>query len=146
MTAPPDFGAAIEVTQADREGAALLIEQLTPFLRDDFSWLLSAETMRRGHRGKVEHVFVADAFARHRTSTALPLAHPAAEETTTWVSATDDQRDRVTLLAEVELHLQSARIFITSREKMHPCGVDLHDELLAKVSAAIDAIGREKLK
>ena len=44
---------------------------------------------------------------------------------------------RIRLLAEVELHLQSTRIFITTREKMHPCGVDIHDELLAKVTAAI---------
>jgi len=72
----------------------------------------------------------------------LPV--PATSEST-WATATDDQRERVTLLAEVELHLQSSRVFVTSREKMHPCGVDLHDELLTKVTAAIDAIGREKV-
>ena len=48
------------------------------------------------------------------------------------------------LLADVELHLKSIRVFITSRQQSHPCGVDIHDELQAKVTAAIDAIGREK--
>lgn len=41
------------------------------------------------------------------------------------------------LLSEVASHLQSTRVFLTSREKMHPCGVDIHDELLATLSAAL---------
>ena len=80
MTDPTPKAAPMrkDATQADREAAASLIEQLAPFLRDEFSWLLSAETMRRGHRGKVEHVFVADAFTRHRlTHTARPDAGEA---------------------------------------------------------------------
>lgn len=44
---------------------------------------------------------------------------------------------RLQLMADIELHLQSARVFLTSREKMHPCGIELHDELQARVTAAI---------
>jgi len=61
-----------------------------------------------------------------------------------WVNTREAEREQAMLLAEVELHLQQSRVFITSREKMHPCGVELHDELQAKVTAALDAIGREK--
>lgn len=60
-----------------------------------------------------------------------------------WSAASPEVRDRISLLAEIELHLQWARVFITTKEKAHPCGVDLHDELLAKVTAAIDAFGKE---
>jgi len=61
-----------------------------------------------------------------------------------WVNTLEAEREQAMLLAEVELHLQQCRVFITSREKMHPCGVDLHDELQVKVTAALNAIGREK--
>lgn len=46
------------------------------------------------------------------------------------------------LLADVELHLKSVRIFLTTREKMHPCGVDIHDELLRTVTAALEETAR----
>lgn len=45
---------------------------------------------------------------------------------------------RMQLLADLELELKGARVFIASREKMHPYGIDLYDETLAKVKAAID--------
>jgi hypothetical protein len=73
------------------------------------------------------------------------LAAPAtpAARADSWAETPEEVRERIRLLADVDLHLQSVRVFITSREKMHPCGVELHDELLAKVTGAIDAIGRE---
>ncbi|WP_338469085.1 hypothetical protein V3I01_08250 [Sphingomonas sp. gentR] len=65
-------------------------------------------------------------------------------EPPSYAAASEDVRERAQLLAEVELHLKSSRIFITTREKMHPCGVELHDELLGRVTAAIDSIGKAK--
>jgi len=59
-----------------------------------------------------------------------------------WTAAPEEVRERAQLLADMELHLKSSRIFITTREKMHPCGVELHDELLGRVTAAIDNIGK----
>ncbi len=41
------------------------------------------------------------------------------------------------LLTDVKVTLSHGRTFITSREKMHPDGVKLWDELLAKVEAAL---------
>lgn len=38
-------------------------------------------------------------------------------------------------LKEVIDTMRHARIFITSREKMHPTGIQLYDELLAKLTA-----------
>lgn len=55
----------------------------------------------------------------------------------TAANSSPDELARIQLLADVELHLQSVRIFLTKREKMHPCGVDLHDELQARVTAAL---------
>lgn len=39
------------------------------------------------------------------------------------------------ILRDVIVTMRHARIFITSREKMHPTGVQLYDELLAKLEA-----------
>ena len=63
MTAPPEFGAAIEVTQADRDAAAAFCGR--PHFRNGTDY---------------DHNPLVQAFARHRTSTALPLAQPAAVE------------------------------------------------------------------
>lgn len=71
----------------------------------------------------------------------LATAEAASEAVVTAATATDDQLRRIQLLADVELHLKSCRIFLTSREKMHPCGIELHDELLANVTAAIEQEG-----
>ena len=38
-------------------------------------------------------------------------------------------------LEEIIVTMRHARIFITSREKMHPTGVQLYDELLEKLVA-----------
>lgn len=70
------------------------------------------------------------------------LAALASAPAPSWSETPEHIRDHLALLAEVELHLQSSRVFVTSREKMHPCGVELHDELLGKVTAAIETIGR----
>ena len=40
-----------------------------------------------------------------------------------------------TILADVITTMEHARIFITSREKMHPTCVELYDELLQKLTA-----------
>lgn len=61
-----------------------------------------------------------------------------------WSATPEEVRERAQLLADMELHLKSSRIFITTREKMHQCGVELHDELLGRVTAAIDSIGKAK--
>ena len=37
------------------------------------------------------------------------------------------------ILADVIMTMRHARIFITSREKMHPTGIELYDELLGKL-------------
>lgn len=39
------------------------------------------------------------------------------------------------ILKDVIETMRHARVFITSREKMHPTGVQLYDELLAKLTA-----------
>ena len=52
-----------------------------------------------------------------------------------------EQHERILLLSEVELHLKSIRIFLHTREKIHPIGLDLHDEILTKVTNAIEKIG-----
>ena len=38
------------------------------------------------------------------------------------------------ILQEILVTMKHARIFITSREKMHPTGVELYDELLEKLA------------
>jgi hypothetical protein len=37
------------------------------------------------------------------------------------------------ILADIITTMRHARIFITSREKMHPAGIELYDELLGKL-------------
>jgi len=39
------------------------------------------------------------------------------------------------LLAEIIVTMRHARVFISSREKMHPTGIQLYDELLEKLGA-----------
>ena len=39
------------------------------------------------------------------------------------------------VLREVIVTMRHAHVFITSREKMHPTGVELYDELLTKIAA-----------
>lgn len=41
------------------------------------------------------------------------------------------------LLAETLTTMRHARVFITSREKMHPTGVELWDELVGKIERAL---------
>lgn len=48
--------------------------------------------------------------------------------------------DLAQLLADVELHFKSDRVFWLSREKIHPYGADLLDELQARVTAAIEEL------
>ena len=38
-------------------------------------------------------------------------------------------------LREVIVTMKHAHVFITSREKMHPTGIELYDELLTKIAA-----------
>jgi hypothetical protein len=42
------------------------------------------------------------------------------------------------LLRDVLTEMTFARVFITSGQKMHPCGVDLYDDLIERVKAALD--------
>lgn len=37
------------------------------------------------------------------------------------------------ILADVIVTMKHARVFISSREKMHPTGIELYDELLEKL-------------
>lgn len=92
------------------------------------------------------HTFHAATYASAKNAWAKHAAPDAAAiRPDSWTATAEDVREQVLLLAEVELHLQSCRVFLKTREKMHSCGVDLHDELLAKVTAAIEMIGREKV-
>lgn len=122
MTAPskqPD--GELAVVQADRDAAASLIEAIAPFIPHSFPWLLSAETWRNGHRGKVEHTFVPEAFARHRLRTQpdAPSGERALREALERLEAANDAvaaattRERyLTDLADVQpalLELDDAR-------------------------------------
>lgn len=121
---------ALHVIQADRDAAADYCISIGHPAHDAFPV--------NYREGNWDHAPLAQAFARHRLAT----AEAASGAVVTAATATDDQLRRIQLLADVELHLKSCRIFLTSREKMHPCGVELHDELLANVTAAIKQEGR----
>jgi hypothetical protein len=41
------------------------------------------------------------------------------------------------ILQEIIVTMRHARIFITTREKMHPTGVQLYDELLTKLETRV---------
>jgi hypothetical protein len=41
------------------------------------------------------------------------------------------------ILQDILVTMKHARVFITSREKMHPTGVQLYDELLEKLSGRL---------
>lgn len=41
--------------------------------------------------------------------------------------------EKMKLLAEALVTLKHARVFICTREKMHPTGIELYDELVAKI-------------
>lgn len=103
MTARPEFGAAIAVTQADADAAADLIERYFP---TNSGMLSLAGSFRRGHLQGVWPY----AFARHRTSTALPLAHPAAPQgdegelcgpfpTSIWVNRVEGLKSHLRIIA-----------------------------------------------
>jgi hypothetical protein len=44
--------------------------------------------------------------------------------------------DYKALLKETLITLAHARVFITTREKMHPTGVELYDKLMAQIIEA----------
>jgi Flp pilus assembly CpaF family ATPase len=44
------------------------------------------------------------------------------------------------ILQEIIVTMRHARVFITSREKMHPTGVQLYDELLTKLETRVGAV------
>lgn len=69
MTARPEFGDAIAVIQADRDAA-------WPFRPEGYG-PLDKPSWDAGVYDGCRHI---QAFARHRTSSALPLAHPAAPQ------------------------------------------------------------------
>lgn len=55
------------------------------------------------------------------------------DEKPEWRPAEAAARDRKELLREVAVTMRHARTFITSREKMHPTGVELYDQLLDEI-------------
>lgn len=60
--------------------------------------------------------------------------HPMfSDENAEFRPAEAQARDRKELLREVAVTMRHARTFITSREKMHPTGIDLYDQLLAEI-------------
>lgn len=52
-------------------------------------------------------------------------------------------RQHLDLLAEALVTLRHARVFVTSREKMHPTGVNLYDQLMADIEVALKSPGPE---
>jgi hypothetical protein len=52
-------------------------------------------------------------------------------------------RQYLDLLHEALVTLRHARVFITSREKMHPTGVELYDRLVTDIEAALKSPGPE---
>lgn len=105
-------------------------------IRDGYEvWCKCGATMQ-AHNPNARQKAIDQWNMRHR------LAALASAPAPSWSETPEHIRDHLALLAEVELHLQSSRVFVTTREKMHPCGVELHDELLGKVTAAIETIGK----
>jgi hypothetical protein len=47
------------------------------------------------------------------------------------------------VLLEALVTLRHARVFITSREKMHPTGVQLYDSVIVEIQKALAAPGPE---
>lgn len=43
------------------------------------------------------------------------------------------------ILLECLVTLRHARTFVTSREKMHPTGIELYDNLIVEIGEALDA-------
>ena len=56
-----------------------------------------------------------------------------------------EQNKRLELLKEAYSSLQHDRVFITSREKMHSSGVELHDELIQKIADHLGINNNETL-
>lgn len=52
-------------------------------------------------------------------------------------------RQHLDILHESLVTLRHARVFITSREKMHPTGVELYDQLVKDIEAALKSPGPE---
>jgi hypothetical protein len=52
-------------------------------------------------------------------------------------------RQHLDLLTESLVTLRHARVFITSREKMHPTGVELYDQLVTDIEFALKSPGPE---
>lgn len=73
-----------------------------------------------------------------RDLAAAPAPSCAPVRTASQCSA--QETELAALLAEVELELRHSRVFIGSREKMHPTGIELYEQLHAKVNAALDAL------
>lgn len=121
----PTNDAPVTVEQCDRDRAA-----------DHLAALGQINAQFRIRTGMADEHSLVQTLARHR------LAALASAPAPSWSETPEHIRDHLALLAEVELHLQSSRVFVTTREKMHPCGVELHDELLGKVTAAIETIGK----
>lgn len=128
----------LPVTQADRDAVQAFHRTMAARLMSDIASERPTLGKDEGDAGTL-----VQAFARHRLAA---LDSRAGEDVRpdSWTAAPEDVRERAQLLADVELHLKSSRVFVTTREKMHPCGVELHDELLGRVTAAIDSIGKAK--
>jgi hypothetical protein len=52
-------------------------------------------------------------------------------------------RQHLDLLHESLVTLRHARVFVTSREKMHPAGVELYDRLVTDIEFALKSPGPE---
>lgn len=66
----------------------------------------------------------------------LQVCDAAAERA---ASAEQDAKRWIDLLSDAGMELARCKVFVGSREKMHPDGLILYQELLDRIDAAIDA-------
>ena len=47
------------------------------------------------------------------------------------------------LLERIKKEIEGYEVFISTREKMHPCGIEMHKDLLSDISKAIEEYKNE---
>lgn len=113
----PDTAPTLTVTQADRDAAASYAAE---------HWLWPAPVVSDVRRGGVEWdaYHLTQAFARHRVASAQPTA------------CTECERLAEALQPFVD-GAGHTQVFLRSRQKMHPTGLDLYAEDVARASNAL---------
>jgi hypothetical protein len=102
------------------------------FCRDIKQWAVDLGNPKLPEQTSTEHHALADALWNKETWDFLALLPDAAAI-----------RADAEMLDETLATLKHARVFISSREKMHPQGIELFDELTGRIAAAIRAAGEK---